>query len=175
MLIDVRKQLIPSESTVMPFRLWAWTGPRNHVLDRGSRSPMRRGNSGGKGRSPVVKYTFCRELCRNSGTDRFAAWVADSGEPKEAQVQSYSPGGANVPTWECILAPPAEYYWTVRCGGDAVFCRITLTTCYYYCCCCCLCCCCSCYRCTNVRWRCVRAGGHLQSINILPCVRALPM
>ena len=29
--------------------------------------------------------------------------------PKEAQVQSYSPGGANVPTWEGTLAPPGEY------------------------------------------------------------------
>jgi len=29
--------------------------------------------------------------------------------PKEAQVESYSPGGANVPTWEGSLAPPCEY------------------------------------------------------------------
>jgi len=27
---------------------------------------------------------------------RFAIWVVDLGGPKEAQVQSYSPGGANV-------------------------------------------------------------------------------
>jgi len=32
--------------------------------------------------------------------DRFAVWVVDSHGPKEAQVQSYSPGGANVPTWD---------------------------------------------------------------------------
>jgi len=31
------------------------------------------------------------------------------GGPKEAQVQLYSPGGANVPSWEGTLAPPAEY------------------------------------------------------------------
>ena len=29
-----------------------------------------------------------------------------SGGPNEAQVQSYSPGGANVPTWGGTLAPP---------------------------------------------------------------------
>jgi len=31
-------------------------------------------------------------------------WVVDSGGPKEAQVQSYSLGGANVPSWEGTLA-----------------------------------------------------------------------
>jgi len=47
-------------------------------------------------------------------TDRFAVWIVDSGGPKEAQVQSYSSGGANVPSWEGTLAPPGEYDWTVR-------------------------------------------------------------
>jgi len=58
--------------------------------------------------------TFCRELCRNGWTNRFAFCVVDSGGPKEVQVQSYSPGGANVLTWEGTLAPPDEYDWTVR-------------------------------------------------------------
>ena len=52
----------------------------------------------GKG-APIVKYRdFCHELCRNGCTDRFAVWVvdSDSGGPKEAQVQLYSPGSANV-------------------------------------------------------------------------------
>ena len=40
---------------------------------------------------------FCRELCQNGWTGRFAVRIVDSGGPKEAQVQSYSPGGANVP------------------------------------------------------------------------------
>ena len=35
--------------------------------------------------------------------------VVDSGGAKEAQVQSYSPGGANVPSLEGTLAPPDEY------------------------------------------------------------------
>jgi len=80
----------------------------------GSRSPIRRGNFGGKVAHCKVG-TFCGALCRNGWTDRFAVWVVDSGGPKEAQVQSYSPRGAN--TWEGTLAPPGEYYWTVRLRG----------------------------------------------------------
>ena len=54
----------------------------------------------------------------------------DSGGPKEAQVQSYSPGGANVPTWKGTLAPSiANTIGPSVCGGDAVSCQITLTTC----------------------------------------------
>jgi len=59
---------------------------------------------------------------------KMAIWVVDSSGLKEAQVQPYSPGGAIVPTWEGTLAPPGEYDSTV-CGGDAVLCQITLTTC----------------------------------------------
>jgi len=33
----------------------------------------------------------------------------DSGGPKEVQVQSLSPGGINVPSWEHTFPPPAEY------------------------------------------------------------------
>ena len=36
-------------------------------------------------------------------------WVVDSGGAKETQVQSYSPGGANVPIWENSLASPGKY------------------------------------------------------------------
>jgi len=45
--------------------------------------------------APVYPTTLCRELCKNGWTDRFTPWVVDSGGPKEAQVQSYSSGGAN--------------------------------------------------------------------------------
>jgi len=38
-----------------------------------------------------------------------AVWVVDSGGRKEAEVQSYSPGGANKPSWEGSLAQPGEY------------------------------------------------------------------
>jgi len=51
---------------------------------------------------------------QNGWSDRFAVWVVDSGGPKEAQVQSYSPSCANVPSWEGTPAPPGEYDWTVR-------------------------------------------------------------
>jgi len=36
-------------------------------------------------------------------------WVVDLGAAKKAQVQSYSPGCANVPLWEGTLAEPGEY------------------------------------------------------------------
>jgi len=35
--------------------------------------------------------------------------VVVSGGPKEAKAQSYSPGSANVHSWEGTLAPPGEY------------------------------------------------------------------
>jgi len=76
--------------------------------------PPQEGAILGKKGHPLSIGTFCRELCRNDWTDRFAICVVDSGWPKEAQVQSYSLGGANVPTWEGTLAPPGEYDWTVR-------------------------------------------------------------
>jgi len=50
---------------------------------------------------PILSIgTFSRDLCKNGWTDRFAVWIAiyHSGGPKEAQVQSYSPGGANLPS-----------------------------------------------------------------------------
>jgi len=69
------------------------------------------GNFGGKKiKEPIVSIlTFCRELCKNSRTDRFAIWIVDLGGPKEAQVQLYSPGGANIPTHEGTLLSPGKY------------------------------------------------------------------
>jgi len=43
----------------------------------------------------------------------------DSGGPKEAQVQSYSPGGANVPSWEGTWRNLANTIEPSVCGGDA--------------------------------------------------------
>ena len=37
----------------------------------------------------------------------FVSWTRE--RPKEAEVQPYSPGGANVPKWEGTLEPPGEY------------------------------------------------------------------
>jgi len=89
--------------------------------------------------APMYQMTLCRELCKNSWTGRFAIWVVESCGPKEAEVQSHSPGGANVPTWEGTLVPPGEYYWTIslrqRCGltsdyFDYFFCCNALIYCY---------------------------------------------
>ena len=70
-----------------------WIGPRNHVLDGGRDPPMGRGNFWGKG-CPL--YSICRGLYKNGWTDWFVFWVVDLGGLKEAQVQSYSHGGAIV-------------------------------------------------------------------------------
>jgi len=51
----------------------------------------------------------------------------DSGGPKEAQAQSYSPAGGNVPSREGTLAHPANAIEPSVCGGDAALCEITLT------------------------------------------------
>jgi len=63
----------------------------------------------GKGASHCSIGTFCHELCRNGCAGQFAVRFVDSGGPKEAQVQSYSPGGANVDTWVGTLTPRGEY------------------------------------------------------------------
>jgi len=58
--------------------------------------------------------------------------VLDSGGPKEAQVQSYSPVCANVTSWnwESTLVPPGQYDWTVRLlyYFDHVFVVIAITS-----------------------------------------------
>ena len=70
--------------------------------------------------APMCRTTPCRELCKNGWTYQFGVWLVDLGGPKEAQVQSYSPGGANVLSWEGTLSQPGKYGWTVslwrRCG-----------------------------------------------------------
>jgi len=64
---------------------------------------------------PIVKYRDFLSCCAKSGlTDRLVVLVVDLGGLKEAQVQSYSPGGANVPSWdvpswEGTLAQPHKY------------------------------------------------------------------
>jgi len=83
-----------AEPIKMPFGLRTLVGPENHVLDGGP-DPLWQGTILG-GRAAIVSiWTFCRELCKNGWMGRFAAYTVDWGWPKEAQVQSYSPGGAN--------------------------------------------------------------------------------
>ena len=52
---------------------------------------------------------FYKRSSKNCGTNRFAVWFVHLDGLTEAQVQSNSPGGVNVPTWEGTLAPPGEY------------------------------------------------------------------
>jgi len=53
-------------------------GPGNHVLDGGPDTPSE-GAILGKEKPIVSVGTFCRELCKNGPTDRFAVWIVDSG------------------------------------------------------------------------------------------------
>ena len=89
-------------------------GPKEPCIGWGSISPMGIGNFEGEGHAPTCPTTLCRELCKNGWTDQFTVWVVSSCAPKEAQVQSYSPGFANLPASEGTFAPPGEYDWTVR-------------------------------------------------------------
>jgi len=58
---------------------------------------------------PWHPQQHCRELCKNSWTNRDSFWVVESDGLKEACV-----------TWGCTLAPPGEYHWPIhvrrRCG-----------------------------------------------------------
>ena len=56
----------------------------------------------------------------------------DSSGLKDAQVQSYSPDSANVPSCEDTLLPPGEYDWTIRLRRRSALWQITLTTCYLW-------------------------------------------
>jgi len=58
--------------------------------------------------------------------------VNSGGRPKDAQVQSYSPSGTNVPSWEDTLPPPGEYDSTILLRRRCALCQITLTTCYFW-------------------------------------------
>ena len=66
----------------MPFGLWTRTGSRNHELDEGPDPPRQGAILGERVAHRTSTGTFCRELCRNGGTDRFAVWVVDSGGPE---------------------------------------------------------------------------------------------
>ena len=52
-------------------------------------------------------YCSRHNHCVNRSICRFL--VVDSGRPKEEQVQLYSLGGANMPSWEGTLTQPGEY------------------------------------------------------------------
>jgi len=103
-------------------------GTRKHILLDGAKilhaKAIIRGNH-----ARARSTTLCCELCKNGWTDRFAIGVVDLGGPKEAQVQSYLPGGTNGRTHRCHLANTIE---SSICSGAAALCQITLTTCLKY-------------------------------------------
>ena len=128
-LLSPAKTAEPMET---PFGLSVRTGPRNHKLDEPGPDPPWEGAILGEG-APIVKYrSFCREMCKNGWTDQFAIWVVNSDGPKKAQVQSYSPGGANVPHGRAYWCHLANMIEPSICGSDAVLCQTTLTTCSLY-------------------------------------------
>ena len=107
-----------AEPIEMPFGFRTWVGAGNHVLDGGQDTPIGRGDF--RWKKSHCKYRHCEyrdflpwavqerlnwSICR---LDCGLGWAGD------AQVQSCSPGGINVPTWEGTLAPPGEYNWTIR-------------------------------------------------------------
>jgi len=108
-----------AEPIDLPFGLWTRLGRRKHKFNRVRQV------------APMCPTTLCRELYENGWTDRFVVWVVhDSVGPKKAQVQSYSPGGANKPSWEAHWRHLANAIELSVCGGDAALCQTTLTICY---------------------------------------------
>jgi len=78
-LLSPAKTAEPMET---PFGLSVRTGPRNHKLDEPGPDPPWEGAILGEG-APIVKYrSFCREMCKNGWTDRFATWVVNSDRRK---------------------------------------------------------------------------------------------
>jgi len=89
------------------------------MLD-GVPDPPCQGQFWGKGR-PIVKYRDSLPWAVQKWLNRsICLWVVDSDGPKEAQVQSYSPGCANLPIREGTLMPQGKHDWTIhlrrRCG-----------------------------------------------------------
>jgi len=58
--------------------------------------------------APIVNYMHFLTSAVQTRLNRFAVCVVDSSGPKDAQIQSYSPGGANVPSWEETLPSSVE-------------------------------------------------------------------
>jgi len=106
-----------AEPIEMSFGLWAWSGSRNHELDRGP-DPPREGAVLGEA-SPIVKYRDFLSWAVQKRLNRLICRLG-CGLGWAEGVQSYSPGGANMPSHMGTLAPPGEYDWTVhlrqQCG-----------------------------------------------------------
>jgi len=122
-----------AEPIVMPFELSARFGSRNHELDMGVHIPHEKGQCWGKG-LPMVKYRdflpwavqkrLIRSICRlgcglgwaegSTSSIVFARWR-----------QCALPMWAHCRHLTNTIEPSV-------CGGDAVSCQITLTTCFKF-------------------------------------------
>ena len=95
-------------------------GPVNHVLDWGPDPQWEWAILLGKVALCKIEGLSALSCALQKRLNRSICRLACGLWPKEAQVQSCSLGGVNVPTWEGTLAPPGEYDWTVhlqlRCG-----------------------------------------------------------
>ena len=92
-------------------------GPKEACIRCGSKiNPHLKGQFLGVGHvQPCL--TLCRQLCKNSSTDRDAIWIVDLGRSKEAFV-----------TWGDTLAQPGnttEITDPSVCDGNAAFSQIT--------------------------------------------------
>jgi len=111
-----------AEPLKMLFGLKTRVGPGNHVLDESPDSPSSWAILRRKGRSFVKYRDTLRSSVQKQLNRSICSFGCGLGGLKEVQVQSYSPGGANVP-FQGTLAPPTE---PSICGGDAALCQITL-------------------------------------------------
>jgi len=100
-------------SIKMPFGLWTLVGPRKHVLD-GPQIPYAEGQLLGERTCPGMPDDTLPWAVQRCPNRSITVWVVDSSGPKEAQVQLYLPGGANVPSREGTMTSPGEYNWNTR-------------------------------------------------------------
>ena len=90
--------------TVMPFGSWA----KESCISWGPDAPWEGAILRGKGKGHARGHSAVSFPKMAEPIDLpFGLWTRVG--LKEAQVQSYSPDGANVPSWEGTLAPPGEY------------------------------------------------------------------
>ena len=99
----------------------------------GPRSCMQSpGNYMGKDMPWACLMTLSHELCKNSWNRSICHFGC--GGPKEAYLQSYSPGGANVPSWWIQLnSPSAAALWPVVIVVTAAAAVKCLTRCWCWC------------------------------------------
>ena len=95
-----------AEPIEVPFGLWAGMGPRHRVL-HGVEIPHLKGQFWWI--VPIVNHRHFLPLAVQKRLNRSICCLGCGLEwPKDAQIQSYSPGDANVPSWEDTLPSAVE-------------------------------------------------------------------